>query len=207
MRKNLKDKMTSEIVKYNTKLPQRRPKSELVKLVSKIEYLIEDEYLKLLNAAKHPEHKLLMRLLWETGLRISEALNLTYSCIYPDGINIIGGKGGKQRIVPCQAELLGELYRYRETHSGQKIFKKVTTEPGALYMMRRCGKDAGIDKRIHPHLFRHSFSINFIQQTGNPWALQEIGGWSDMETIKIYMRLAKEAPKEAIQKMYFPNVR
>ena len=46
---------------------------------------------------------------------------------------------------------------------------------------------------------------NFIQQTGNPFALQDIGGWSDMETVKIYMRLAKEAPKEAMGRMRFPQ--
>lgn len=85
--------------------------------------------------------------------------------------------------------------RYRETHKGKRIFKKVTTEPGALYMMRRYGGEIGLGKRIHPHLFRHSFAINFIQQTGNPWALQAVGGWADMEIIRVYMRLATEQPK------------
>jgi integrase/recombinase XerD len=187
-------------------LRRRRPRYELAQ-VSKIQYLTEPEYVALVKVARHPEHKLLMRLLWETGLRISEALNLTYSDIYPDGINIIMGKGGKQRFVPCQAPIIGELLRYRETHKGERIFRKITTEAGALYMLRRYAKEAGIGKKVYPHLFRHSFAINFIRQTGNPFALQDIGGWSDMETIKIYMRLAKEAPREAIQRMIFPEVR
>lgn len=197
---------SQSLVPYKPKPLVRRSRAELAKRVSKIQYLVEPEYIALLEAAKDSEHKLLIRLLWETGLRISEALNLTYSNIYPDGINIIDGKGGKQRFVPCQAPILGELLRYRETHKEAKIFKKITTEPGALYMLRRTAKRARIDKRIFPHLFRHSFAINFIQQTGNPFALQDIGGWSDMETIKIYMRLAKEAPKEAINRMRFPQV-
>jgi integrase len=180
-------------------------KSELIRSIAKIEYLVEQEYVALTNAMDNPEHKLLMRLLWETGMRITEALGLTYADIYPDGVNIVG-KGKKQRFIPCQAQVLGELLRYRETHHEQRIFKRITTEPGALYMMRRAAKKAEIPKRVHPHLFRHSFAINFIQQTGNPFALQDIGGWSDMETIKIYMRLAKEAPKQAIQRMYFPEV-
>jgi integrase/recombinase XerD len=182
----------------------RRRRSELAKSLSKIEYLVEPEYLSLLASADHPEHKLLLRLLWETGMRITEALSLSYVDIYPDGVNIIG-KGSKQRFVPCQAPVLGELLRYRETHREQRVFQKVTTEPGALYLLRRLAKRAGIEKRVHPHLFRHSFAINFIQQTGNPFALQDIGGWSDMETIKIYMRLAKEAPKQAIARMHFPS--
>ncbi len=77
-------------------------------------------------------------------------------------------------------------------------------DTGALYMMRRAAKVAALDKRVHPHLFRHSFAINFIRQTGNPWALQEIGGWADMEIIKVYMRLAHEQPKESLMKMWFP---
>jgi len=197
--------MGREITVYKSKLPGRRPRSELARSTQKISYLVEDEYIALLEAARHPEHKLLMRLLWETGLRISEALSLTYGDIYPDGINIMG-KGHKQGFVPCQASILGELLRYRETHKQDRIFQKITTEPGALYMMRRYAKAIGLGKRIYPHLFRHSFAINFLRQTGNPWALQEVGRWSDMETIKIYMRLAKEAPREAIQRMSFPNV-
>lgn len=181
-----------------------RANYELARAVSRIIYLTEPEYIALVQAAEHPEHKLLLRVLWETGMRISEVLSLSYTDIYPDGLNIIG-KGRKQRFVPCQAPVLGELLRYREIHRGEKVFQKITTETGALYLMRRLAKRAGIGKRVHPHLFRHSFAINFIQQTGNPFALQDIGGWSDMETIKIYMRLAKEMPKEAIARMQFPN--
>lgn len=194
------------ITRRGTNLPRRRNRSELSRSLSKIEYLIEPEYLALINAAEHSEHKLLIRLLWETGMRISEALSLTYTDIYPDGVNIIG-KGSKQRFVPCQAPVLGELLRYREVHRQQRIFQKITTEVGALKLMRRLAIKSGIGKRVHPHLFRHSFAINFIQQTGNPFALQDIGGWSDMETIKIYMRLAKEAPKEAINRMNFPEIK
>jgi len=175
----------------------------------KIEYLTVEDYTALLDQATHREHILLMRLLWETGLRIMEALNLRYSDIYPDGLNIMGkGKKGKQkqRYIPCQTPLLGELMRYRETHGDSRVFQKITTEPGALYMLRRLAKQAGISKRVHPHLFRHSFAINFIQQTGNPFALQDIGGWSTMDMVKVYMRLAKEAPKEAISKMNFPQL-
>jgi integrase len=201
----------NRIAPYKPKTLKRHPRSEIAVIAMRaavIEYLTESEYIALLEAAKNvPEHKLLMRLLWETGLRISEALNLRYGDIYPDGINIRHGKGDKQRMIPCQAPILGELLRYRETHKMEKIFQKITTEPGALYMMRRYAKQINLSKRIHPHLFRHSFAINFIRQTGNPFALQDIGGWSDMETIKIYMRLAKEAPREAINKMYFPEVK
>ncbi len=186
----------------------KRERFEVALYAHKIEYLTEGDYLALLGQATNPEHKLLMRLLWETGLRISEALGLHFSDIYPDGVNIMGkGKGGKQkqRFVPCQTPLLGELMRYRDTHGDSRIFQKITTEPGALYMMRRYAKLAGIGKRVHPHLFRHSFAINFIQQTGNPFALQDIGGWANMDMVKVYMRLAKEAPKDAINKMSFPK--
>jgi len=196
----------TNLVPYRSQRPNRVARAEVAKLVA-VEYLTEEEYISLLRAAdNYPEHKLLMRLLWETGLRISEALNLSYSDVYPDGINIRHGKGDKQRMIPCQATLIGELLRCGETNGRTKIFKKITTGAGALYMMRRYGKYIGLSKRIHPHLFRHSFAINFLKQTGNPFALQTLGGWADMETVKIYMRLASEMPKEAMSRMRFPDV-
>ncbi len=177
---------------------------ELSRYVGKIEYLTEEDYTALLSVVTHPEHSLLLRLLWETGLRINEALSLKFTDIYPDGLNVIG-KGHKQRFIPAQTPLLGELMRYREQHGDSRIFQKITTEPGALYMMRRYALKAGLNKRIHPHLFRHSFAINFIKQTGDPFSLQDILGHANMDMVKVYMRLAKQAPQDAIRKMNFPQ--
>ena len=191
---------------YKPKHPIRRPKYEIQKQAAKIEYLIEEEYIILYNTAKHPEHKLLIRLLWETGLRISEALALKYGDIYPDGINIKHGKGDKQRMVKTQAPILGELLRYARSHSNDRIFQKIRNRTSAWAMLKRVGKLAGIEKEIHPHLFRHSYAINFLRQTGDPFSLQEQGGWSDMDIIKTYMRLAKDGPAKAVERMYFPEV-
>lgn len=178
-------------------------KHELQKY-SKIEYLTEQDYIDLLNASTKEEHRLLMRLLWETGLRISEALNVKYTDIYPDGINIVG-KRNKQRFVPCQSPLLGELMRHKDKHEDNRIFQTVKTESGVLLMLRRYARKTGIDKRVYPHLFRHSFAINFLRQTQDPFSLQDILGHASMEMVKIYMRLAKESPREQINKMYFPR--
>jgi integrase/recombinase XerD len=200
--------METKLTVYNQRHLAHRPRSELARgVVNAVEYLTESDYILLLDAAKGiPEHKLMIQLLWQTGVRVSEALALTRNDIYPDGINILHGKGNKQRFISCQSLLLGELIRYQETHPDQsRVFVKITTETATRYMLIRYGNRAGITKKIHPHLFRHSFAINFLKQTGDPFALQDIGGWSDMETIKIYMRLAKEAPREAIARMRFPE--
>ncbi len=203
-RKERKPEKMTQLVTYHNKVI-RRPRSEIARNQPKIEYLVDSEYLALLNVARFPEHRLLIQLLYQTGLRITEALTLTRGQVYPDSLNILNGKGNKQRVVPCQQLLLGDLFRYQETHGQPRIFQKIASEPGALYMLRRYAKEIGLGKRIHPHLFRHSFAINFLRQTMNPFALQDIGGWSDMETIKIYMRLAQEAPREAMAKMRFPE--
>ena len=181
-------------------------KYEIARSVSKIEYLTEPEYLALYGAAKHPENKLLIRLLWETGLRIHEALGLRYGDVYPDNLNILG-KGKKQRIVYVQATVLGDLLRYARGHERDNIFQKLRTRQAANLMLKRTAAAIGLTKNIHNHLFRHSYAINFLKQTGNPFALQSQGGWSNMETVKIYMRLANEMPAEAVAKMYFPQVK
>lgn len=196
----------TDITIYQGRHIRKRPNYEMAKRMAAIEYLTEVEYLQLYQAATHPEHKLLLRLLWETGLRISEALSLKYGDVYPDGLNVRHGKGNKQRMVHCQPHVLGELLRYARSHSNDLIFQKVRTRQAAWAMIKRLELMLGIGKRLHPHIFRHSYAINFIKQTGNPWALQAQGGWSDMDIIKTYMRLASEMPKEAVDKMYFPEV-
>jgi integrase len=193
------------LIPYNHKL---KAQHEIMVVAQKIEWLTEPEYTALCSVVENQEHKLLIRLLWETGLRIHEALGLKYADVYPDGLNVIG-KGKKQRFVHTQTAILGELLRYTREHSEvspTKIFQKIRTRQAANLMLKRYAKKAGIEKRVHNHLFRHSYAINFITQTGNPWALQEQGGWSDMEIIKVYMRLARELPKEAVAKMHFPEV-
>lgn len=194
---------------YQPKQPRRRGRAELARSINKISYLTEQEYVSLVCAAEYAnqhEHKVLMQTLWETGLRIQEALDITRASLFPDGINIMRGKGDKQRFVPAQPGLLNALKLLANRPENTRAFRKIKTRSGALRMLRKYADQINLPKRIHPHLFRHSFAINFIQQTGNPFALQDIGGWSDMETIKIYMRLAKEAPREAMQKMSFPKV-
>jgi site-specific recombinase XerD len=202
------DRTNTQITVYRPGKLARRPPSELARAGAAIEYLTNEDYVSLLEAASGTtEHRLMIQLLWQTGVRVSEALALIRSDIYPDGINIRHGKGNKQRFVPCQPLLLGDLIRYQETHPDTlRVFLKLAHENSTRYMLRRYADRAGIQKEIHPHLFRHSFAINFLKQTGDPFALQDIGGWSDMETIKIYMRLAKEAPREAIKRMNFPEV-
>jgi integrase len=196
----------TNLVPYQPKHLKRIPSHELAGRVAAIEYITEDEYIRLYQAAKRDEHKLLIRLLWETGLRISEALSLQYCDIYPDLINIRHGKGDKQRMVHTQPPILGELLRYARGHERENIFQKIRTRQAANYMLKRAAKEAGIFKNIHNHLFRHSYAINFIKQTGNPWALQSQGGWADMEIIKIYMRMASEMPAQAVAKMRFPEL-
>jgi site-specific recombinase XerD len=194
-----------KLSKHGHTITKRRSRAERIAAINRVEYLTEQEYVDLICATKTHEHRILLQLLWESGLRIHEALGLVRDNLYPDGLNIVG-KGNKPRYVPCQPALISELKLLANRIDNTRVFRSIKTRTGALMMMRRYAVATNLPKRIHPHLFRHSFAINFIQQTGNPFALQDIGGWSDMETIKIYMRLAKEAPKEALQKMRFPNV-
>lgn len=197
------------LVPYDKRRLARRPPHELLHRLSLIGYLEEGEYLALLDIARHPEHRLILHILWETGIRVSELLSLRIDDVYQDGLNIMG-KGSIQRFVPCQTSLLIEINGYYRSypHSGKLILEKISTESGVLLMLRRLGKKAGINKRLYPHLFRHSFAINFLRQTSNPFALQEILGHSSMEHTKVYLRLAMaEMPREAIMKMRFPDAR
>lgn len=198
--------MEKALVKRKLRPPKRIPHYESRRRLAQIDYLTENEYLAMVQKAKHPEHRLIVNILWQTGIRVSELLNLVITDVYQDGIAIMG-KGSVQRFVPCQTPLLIEINGYYRSypHADEYILQKVKTEPGVLKILRRLGEKAGISKRIYPHLFRHSFAINFLRQTQNAFALQDILGHTSMEHTKVYLRLAMaEMPHEAVQRMRFP---
>jgi len=111
---------------------------------------------------------LLILLLFQTGLRISEALGLTVGHLsrQPGALEIVG-KGGKPRLVACPAALSHRLKAY--------------------------AFDRGLGKRVYPHLFRHSGAIERLRQTGNPRALQlHLGHASPLMTMRYLSTLTAE---------------
>lgn len=119
---------------------------------------------------------MLIRVLFETSLRVSEVLNLNPSCLGTfEGKPCLGfvGKGNKPRIIAIPEPLVHRLQSYAYAKGitrGQRFFS--INRRRAWQMIKIAADRARANKRAYPHLFRHSAAIERLRQTGNPKALQ-----------------------------------
>ena len=167
-----------------------------------VTYLTPEEVRQIESAALESPRKgerdaLLVRVLFQTGLRISEALSLTpaHLEIFEGRPSLrVMGKGGKPRRVACPTTLAESLQAYAFRHelpSGERLFP--INRFRAYQIITAAAKKAGLEKRVYPHLLRHSDSIERLRQTRNPKALQDhLGHASPLMTLRYLSTLQEE---------------
>lgn len=134
---------------------------------------------------------LLITLLFQTGLRISEALSLTARKIQMyegHAVLYVRGKGNKDRMVACPDNLSYRLKAYAYSKNlklDDRLFS--ITRVRAWQIMKDVAMDAKINKRVYNHIYRHSHSIYVLRQTGNPKALQIHLGHSSLAMVMHYL--------------------
>lgn len=160
------------------------------------------------GSTKGDRDYLLITLLFQTGLRISEALSLTPRHIGRyEGLPVlhIRGKGKKDRLVACSENLANSLRSYAYEHGlglDDKFFP--INRFRAYQIIQEAGKRAGITKKVYPHLFRHSDAIFRLRETGNPKALQiHLGHSSPMMTMRYLSTLTAEDALRIEQQVVF----
>lgn len=142
----------------------------------------------------------LMRLILETGLRASEALNLLVKDIdWRTGkLKVREGKGKKDRFVRLNEDCLDVLatWRGQRPEGTDYLFPtlegKVLKDSYLRLMVKRYGQKAGIEKDVHPHMLRHTFATEFYRQTNDLRATQKILGHADISTTQIYTHITDE---------------
>ena len=158
-----------------------------------VPYLTSDEVYRIVETARSgrngDRNSLLIKTLFETGLRISEALSLTPRMIGEyegHAVLYIKGKGKKPRMVACPDGLAHQLRSQAYTSKldlDERIFK--INRKRAWQIIKETARKAGIQKKVYPHLFRHSDAIERLRQTGNPKALQHhLGHSSTLMTMR-----------------------
>ena len=165
------------------------------KSLSPVPYLRPDEVSALIEAARKlrygERNVLLIKVLYQCGLRISEALSLTPSHLTRfEGIPClrVRGKGGKERLVHVPENLYTQLLAYayqKGLKPTDRIFN--LNRKNAHKMLVKAAKLPGLNKRVYPHLLRHSCAIERLRQTGNPKALQWHLGHSSMAMTMRYL--------------------
>jgi len=143
----------------------------------------------------------LFMLLIDTGLRISELVNLKMDDVHMDeGYLKVMGKGKKERIVPignnAQRALQRYLFRFRPKPNNpvtNNVFLSTSSQPltenSMKLMFTRLAKRSGVC-RLHAHLCRHTFATRFLINGGDVFSLQQILGHSTLEMVRHYVNLA-----------------
>jgi integrase/recombinase XerD len=154
--------------------------------------------------------KSILELFYSSGLRVSELIELKISDLFLDDEVIrVLGKGSKQRIVPIGSSAVNWLKEYMvksRPHLEQRIKSKnyiylnsrgtKLSRMGVWKIVERYANQAGINKEVHPHTFRHSFATHLLEGGADLRAVQEMLGHSDISTTQIYTHIDREYVKQ-----------
>lgn len=159
----------------------------------------------------------IIEVLYACGLRVSELINLKLSDVmWNDEFLSIIGKGNKQRFVPIHRHALDLMKFYLE--NGRSGIKEKKNSEGIFFLNRNGGKltrqmihhivetaakAAGITKNVYPHIFRHSFASELINNGADLRAVQEMLGHVSITTTEIYTHLDDKNLREALL-LYHP---
>lgn len=146
-----------------------------------------------------------MRFMYRTGLRCAEALALRPRDVVMARleVRVNAGKGDKDRIVWFDTTTAEYLERWRDVRPASE-FLFCTLTGGVLRdrdvraMMARRGLKAGIAIPVHPHLLRHTFASEYLEDGGTEAELQALLGHSDRRTTAIYTHLANERVRQLL---------
>lgn len=175
-------------------LSRPRPEYKLPKVLSK------NEIKRIIEACNNIKHRAMIMLIYSGGLRRSELLNMKVRDIDSQRmvINIIGAKGKKDRITLLSDNSLTTLREYYKRYRPNKylfegIDGKKYSATSVANVLRNLARKAGIQKRVTPHMLRHSFATHLLEQGTDLRYIQELLGHSSSKTTEIYTHVSKRA--------------
>jgi integrase/recombinase XerD len=176
--------------------------------------LTEDEVDALLAAPNVSEplgnrDRAMLELLYATGVRVSELINLKMSQInLNQGVIRIVGKGDRERLIPIGDEAQDWLRDFIDGARIEILFERQTeylfptrrgdrmTRQAFWHIIKRYGKKAGVKKKLSPHTVRHAFATHLLNNGADLRVVQMLLGHSDISTTQIYTHVARERLKD-----------
>lgn len=162
------------------------------------EVLTKEEAQKLVNSSTNIKHKLILKLLYGCGLRVSEVINLNKSDLNFNEklVHVRLAKGKKDRFVKMPESISKELESYYNLLAEETLFpstrKGKLTTAAIQAIVEKAGKKANITKRVYPHLLRHSFATHLLEQGTDLRIIQKLLGHSDIKTTQIYTQISQQ---------------
>ena len=191
-------------------------KAKLKKNKQKVpeEILTQEEIELLASKASNPRDKALVLVLYETGCRISEFLNMRIKDITFDQYGcyiLVSGKTGwrRVRVIKYSKDLLGWLDIHPLKNDPEAYvwislndFRKMITPNGVSSLLKRLAKKTGITKPVHPHAFRHARATHLAKLLPEA-VMKEYFGWTqDSRMASVYYHLSGKDVDEALLKAY-----
>ncbi len=172
-------------------------KLEVPKKERKLPIVLSQEEVKsLLDVTEHAKSKLILKLLYSSGLRVSELVNLTSKDLdFSQNIGWVRkGKGGKDRVFKIAESLSKQLQKYISKNPGNFIFseKEPMSPRNVQLLIKTAAKKANINKKVTPHTLRHSFATHLLENGVDIRMIQELLGHSDLSTTQIYAHVSTE---------------
>ena len=201
--------------------------SELIETPKKEQHLPEvlsleeiDKMIAQIDLSKNESHRnrAIIEMLYGSGLRVSELVNLRLSDIYlQEGYMRITGKGSKQRLVPISAEATKWFQYWLIDRNTLNIrpeasdiaflnrYGRQLTRAMIFTIIKQLATAAGITKNISPHTLRHSFATHLLQNGADLRVIQQLLGHESISTTEIYTHVDIHDLREAILKFHPAN--
>lgn len=173
-----------------------------------------------LSKPEGQRNKAIIEVLYGSGLRVSELINLHLSNVYlEDGYMMVEGKGSKQRLVPLSVEAIQQIKYWKIDRNALDIKKG---NEDFLFLNRRGAKltramiftivkdlaeKAGIQKNISPHTFRHSFATHLLENGANLRAIQQLLGHESITTTELYTHIDINYLRQTILEYHPMNIK
>ncbi len=151
----------------------------------------------------------MLEVLYATGLRVSELVNLQHGQInLNQGVIRILGKGNRERLIPLGEEAVRWLTEFEHGPRGEILLERQTdflfptrrgdrmTRQAFWHIIKRYARKAGISKELSPHTLRHAFATHLLNHGADLRVVQMLLGHSDLSTTQIYTHVARERMKE-----------
>ena len=194
-------------------MPQMDKKLPNILSIEEVDALIQSPDL---NKASGLRDQAMLELLYASGMRVSECINLDIEDVHLTmGFVRCTGKGSKERIIPLGKSALSACENYlknargnlrKEGEKTEALFinqrGKRLTRQGCWKLLKQHAQKAGIQKELTPHTLRHSFATHLIENGADLRAVQEMLGHADISTTQIYTHVSKTRLKDVYSQFH-----
>ncbi|MBU0457386.1 MAG: tyrosine-type recombinase/integrase [Nanoarchaeota archaeon] len=155
--------------------------------------LTPEEVAKLISVIKNPQHRLLIELIYASGVRAQEAVRIKVNDILvEEKLAVVrAGKGNKDRKTILSERFINDFKK--ELQTDNYLFKGRTghlTVRSVQQIIKKAALDAGIKKRVYPHLLRHAFATHLHQNKTDVRYIQKLLGHKDQKTTENYVSVS-----------------